>query len=70
MCHPHSVRLPHEQLHGAAGRAKQSRIMISHRLHGRALEDKVPLIMDSMQGAVLAQALVPRGPSTPAQHIG
>ena len=28
----------------------------------------MPLIMDSMQGAVLAQALVPRGPSTPAQH--
>ena len=39
------------------GRAKQNRITILHRLHGRALEDKVLLIMDSMQGAVLAQAL-------------
>ena len=40
-------------------------------LHGRALEDNlwVPLIMDSMQGAELAQALVPRGHSTAAQHI-
>ena len=57
-------------LHSAAGRAQYSRIMISRRLHGRALEDKVPLVMDSMQGAVLAQALLPRGPSTPAQHIG
>ena len=49
MCHPHSVRLPHEQLHGAASRAEQSRITISHRLLGRALNDQVPLIMDSMQ---------------------
>ena len=66
MCYPHSVELPHEQLHGAADRAKQSRIMISHRLHGRALQDKVPLIMDSMHA--VCSAGTGAGPATLPHH--
>ena len=56
---PHNVRLPHEQLHAALSRVKQSRITVPDSLHGRAFEQEVPLIMYSMQGARLAQAPVP-----------
>ena len=40
---PHNIRLPHEQLHGVLGRAEQGRMMVPHNLHGRAIEQKVPL---------------------------
>ncbi len=44
---PHNVSLPHKKLHGAFGNVKQSRVAVPHRLHGRAFQDKVPLIIES-----------------------
>ena len=52
--HPHTGVLPHGQLHGVYSRTEQGRVPISHTLHGRALKHKVPLIMQSMQIALLA----------------
>ena len=43
-----NVTLQHGQLHGVFRRTEQGRVPIPHTLHGRALEHKVPLIMDSM----------------------
>ena len=66
---PFSIGLPHEQLHGGLklSRAKQGRITVPHSLHGRTFEQKVPLIMYSMQGALQAQAPVLWDTRTPAQ---
>ncbi len=63
---PHNVSLPHEKLHGAFGSVKQSRVAVPHRLHGRAFQDKMPLIIDTLQAAPLTQALFPCDPSAPA----
>ena len=65
---PHSVMLPHEQLHGVFSRTEQGRVPIPHTLHGRTLKHKMPFIMNSMQVAPLAQALGPGNPYAPAQH--
>ena len=50
----HKVCLPHEKLHGVLARAKQSREPVPHRLHSRATEKKVAIIID-MHVAPLAQ---------------
>ena len=62
---PPIVALPHKQLHGVFSRTEQGRVPITHTQHGRALEHKMPLIMNSMQIAPLAQAL---GPGTPVRR--
>ena len=53
-CQPHNVLLPHEQLHGVCSRTEQGSIPIPHTLDGRAIKQEVPLIMKSMQIALLA----------------
>ena len=58
---PHNFTLPHEQLHGVFSRTEQGRVPIPHTLHGRALQLKVPLIMNSMQSMLPSTAVgVPR----------
>ena len=64
---PNNLRLPHEQLHAALSSATQGKMTVPDSLHARAFKQKVPLIMYSMQGAVLAQALVPWDTRTPAR---
>ena len=64
---PHNIRLPHEQLLGARGRAKHGRITIAHKLQGSAFKQEVSVIMCIMQGALLAQATVLWDTRMPAQ---
>ena len=65
VCHPHNVTLPH----GVLSRFEMGRVTIPHRcIAGRS--KKVLLMMESMQVAPLAQALVPWGHTAPSQHIG
>ena len=41
VCQRRSVKLPIRQVHGTLCKTKQSRVTIPHRLHDRALKDKV-----------------------------
>ena len=63
MRYSHKVCLPHhdEELHGVPAMAKQSRVLVSHWLHGRAVENKALFIID-MHPAALAQPLFSRDP--------
>ena len=66
----HKVCLAHEELPGVFGvpaRAKQSRVPVPHWLYSRAVEDKVPPIID-MHAAPVAHGLVPRDPKALAKE--